>query len=311
MISMDIKKGLVLAALATLITGSATACTLFSATGSDYVKGGGSLIVKNRDWRPEWQEMRLVEGEKYRYYGIFTGDMENFVLRGGVNEKGLAVVVASASTIPLQDRKKMAHAKAGALKTMLGECASVDEALSHTELFLGPKFLMLADAKSIAYVEIANDGKYEIRRETTGTLVHTNHYVEPDLLWANIKAGASSHTRYDRITELLRDGNLPYSLDDFITFSQDQHDGPARSIWRRGISPTGEQTLATLAIYIPEGKAPQVYVKIRQAPDEQDQEKVLRLDGADLFPQKEKPPQPSAIEQMLTALSQWWHKLWN
>ena len=51
---------------------AAWGCTLFGAQDSR-VLGGGSLIVKNRDWRPEYQEMRMVQGPLYRYYGIYGG----------------------------------------------------------------------------------------------------------------------------------------------------------------------------------------------------------------------------------------------
>lgn len=68
----------------------ASACTLFGAQGSE-VEGGGTLLVKNRDWHPQYQEMRYEEGPRYRFYGIFGGSSGKMFLRGGVNEAGLAV----------------------------------------------------------------------------------------------------------------------------------------------------------------------------------------------------------------------------
>lgn len=280
---MNWKKYLCTLTVATLLAGTASACTLFAATGSEWVKGGGTLITKNRDWRPEWQDMRVVTNAKYQYYGMFAGSQNKRFLRGGVNEKGLAAFSASASTIPKKVRSQMPRAKKSILKVMLGECASVDEALSHTELFLGPRYILLGDAHKIAYVEIAPDGKYSVRVSELGDLAHTNHYLQPDLLWANRKIGISSQTRYNRITELLNNGKQPYGLDDFIAFSQDQHDGLDNSIWRRGSRPDRAQSLGTMSVLLQEGKSPQIYVKIRQAPDEKDKEKIIRLSGSDLF----------------------------
>jgi hypothetical protein len=293
-----------------LLSGTAAACTLFAATGSDWVEGGGTLIVKNRDWRPDWQEMRLVDNDTYRYYGIFAGDVEKSVLRAGINEKGLVVMSATASSIPTRDRRQMPQAKLSALRTMLGKCATVDEALSHSELFLGPKFLLLADAHKIAYLEVAPEGKYRIREVTNGPLAHTNHYLEPKLQWANYKSGTSSLTRYNRITELLDSGKQPYTLDDFVTYSQDQHDGPDNSIWRTGSNPKGGQTVATLAVRLQENQLPQLYLKIRTAPDKQGQEEIRMLSGEDMFPPKTPPPQPTLWESLWQTLKMWWKSLW-
>ena len=76
------------------------ACTLFAAVGPERVQGGGTLIAKNRDWRPQPQELRLVTKGTYRYYGIFAGDEgKRKQLKGGVNEKGLAVFSNNFQTL--------------------------------------------------------------------------------------------------------------------------------------------------------------------------------------------------------------------
>jgi len=261
----------------------ASACTLFAAQGDAWVQGGGSLIVKNRDWRPEWQEVRLVRTHTYAYYGIFGGEDEHLQLKGGVNEKGLAVFSASASSIPKAERLADEAPRRATLSGLLGECASVDEALQQTELFSGAKFLLLADAHEIAYVEIAPGGRYAVQRTQNGPLWHTNHYLLPDLVTANVNIGMSSRTRYARIGELLTDGVKPYTLDDFVAFSQDETGGPDNSIWRTGSRADGPQTLATMAIWLPPSGSPEIYVKIRYAPDDAGKEDVFTLDGEELF----------------------------
>ncbi len=76
---------------------SALACTLFGAQGSR-VLGGGTLVVKNRDFRPEYQEMRMVQGTRYRFYGLYGGTEKKMGLKGGVNEAGLAVLSAAVQS---------------------------------------------------------------------------------------------------------------------------------------------------------------------------------------------------------------------
>lgn len=264
---------------------AANACTLFAAQGT-MVQGGGTVIVKNRDWKPEFQEMKYAKGTRYQYYGLYGGNEEKMQLRGGVNEKGLVVFSAAASVIPKGEKKLMEGSKKSALKEMLGSAASVEEALQMTNLFLGPKFLMIADKDEVAYVEIGDHGTYEIKRVKNGTLAHTNHYLEETLTQYNKNKAISSHRRYERISELLKekDGNI--TLPDLISYSQDQNDGPNNSIYRLGSTPTSTQTLATIGVWIHQDAPPDIYVKIRYNPEDQGKEDVYQLEGKDLFPQR-------------------------
>lgn len=261
------------------------ACTLFAAVGPARVQGGGTLIAKNRDWRPQPQELRLVTRGAYRYYGIFAGDDgKRKQLKGGVNERGLAVFSASASSIPRQERSRLPHAAHGAMTTMLANCATVDEALKHTECFLGPKFLLLADGNKAAWVEVGPQGRFSIREIPAGTLVHTNHYLDAAMEPYNVSIGTSSQTRCARMEELLAQHPGPMRLEDFAAFGQDHDAGPDNSIWRSGSHKNSTQTLAAMAVWLRAGEPPAIYVKIRENPADQGKEKVLWLQGADLFP---------------------------
>ena len=119
------------------------ACTLFGAAGADYVAGGGTLLVKNRDWTPQEQAVRLVTSGRYHYYGLYAGTAEKKTFKGGVKDQGLAVVLASASAIPHKVRAELPY-RSG-MREILANCATVDEALQRQEFLTGPKFLMLAD----------------------------------------------------------------------------------------------------------------------------------------------------------------------
>lgn len=278
------KIAVTLAALCSLsLPFSASACTLFAAQGTA-VEGGGTVIVKNRDWHPEYQELKYAQGKLYRYYGLYGGNEEKMQLRGGVNEKGLVVFSAAASVIPKTEKKGMEQSKKSALKEMLGGASSVEEALAMTYLFVGPKFLMIADADEVAYVEIGDKGRYEIKKVKNGTLVHTNHYLSESLTSYNKKEAVSSHTRLERINELLKQKERGNTLFDLVSYSEDQEDGPDNSIWRTGSTPRSDETLGTFGVWIHKEAPPDIYVKVRYSPGDQGKEDVYQLEGKDLFP---------------------------
>ena len=87
---------------------TARACTLWAAAG-DAVQGGGAIIVKNRDWTPgESQRIEIFRpAGGYAYVALMatreaqksTGvQVEIDRPVAGVNEKGLTVVSAAASS---------------------------------------------------------------------------------------------------------------------------------------------------------------------------------------------------------------------
>lgn len=260
------------------------ACTLFGAQGSR-VLGGGTLVVKNRDFRPEYQEMRLVQGSRYRFYGLYGGTENKMGLKGGVNEAGLAVLSAAASCIPQKERKAMGR-NTGALGKLLGRYATVDEALESGIDLGGPKFFLLADATELAWVEVGNADRVTVRRVRNDTLAHTNFYLSPEFEKLNLKPAVSARKRYARIEELLGSQNAPYILDDLIRYSTDRTEGADNSIWRTGSRGTGPQTLATFGVWLHAGARPDVFVKIRYSPEAQGREDVYQLDGAHLFPEE-------------------------
>ncbi|MGE4589195.1 MAG: C45 family autoproteolytic acyltransferase/hydrolase [Acidaminococcaceae bacterium] len=249
-----------LIAITLFISAPAEACTLWAANGS-MVDNGGTLIVKNRDWKPDQhQVIKFVPSQDgYSYFGIYA-EGKPAGMKVGINEKGLVVMTATAGSIPSKERKAMPN-KPG-LRKLLNECASVDEALLRTDLFVGPKILMLADSKKVATVEIGPDERFSVEITENGSIYHTNHYVLEDMLDLNKKIGTSSQKRYDRIDQLLNEGNLPYTLDEFLAFSSDQNDGPDNSIFRIGSTPAKTRTMAVWAVKIPKQGSPEVYVRM-------------------------------------------------
>ena len=54
----------------------AEACTGFGAAGTDYVTGGGTLLAKNRDWKPEDNSVQVfVPGHGKHSYVALIGQL--------------------------------------------------------------------------------------------------------------------------------------------------------------------------------------------------------------------------------------------
>lgn len=231
----------------------ARACTLFGAAGPA-VAGGGTLLVKNRDWRPDHtQELALVVPDRgYRYIGLFARGGKAPGLKAGVNQAGLAVVSATAGSLPRNLRRSL-PGLGGWLRALLAGCDSVEAALAKAELFrvAKPMMLLLADRRELARVEIAPGGRYAVTRADKGTLWQTNHYLEPSLAGANLAVGASSAARAARIRDLLATGPTPWTLTGLLALSDDTTNGPDNGIWRTGGKPGATRTMATLAVSLP------------------------------------------------------------
>ena len=242
---------------------SARACTLWAAAGEAAVRGGGTLIAKNRDWAPDHRQVLRTVTPKtgYRYFGLFAegGDIPG--VKAGINEKGLTVVSSTAGSLPRTQRDEPERTQ-GLLGRLLRECDSVDAALRQAALFIGPRNLMLADGKAIAVVEIGRQGEYAVRTTRSGTLAQTNHYRDAGLLKFNRRIGASSDRRLERIEALLRGRAGPWTREDFAALSDDREGGPDHALWRTGGAPQKTRTLSTWIVHSPPGGPARLYVRL-------------------------------------------------
>ncbi len=236
-----------------VVAGPVVACTLFGLAGGD-VAGGGTLLVKNRDWRPDQtQRLELVTpADGSPYLGLFATGGGASGLKAGVNAAGLSVVSATVSSIPREERKAE-KGLGGILRRLLSECDSVEQALARRDLFAHAKpcFYMLADRREVARVETAPGGRFAVTRVSRGPLWQTNHYLESSLAGFNQTVGVSSRTRAARIESLLVALKKPADLDALLALSRDRADGPDNSIWRTGGTPTSTRTMATFAVAMP------------------------------------------------------------
>jgi len=260
---------------------NAFSCTLWSAQGDDWVQGGGALIAKNRDWIADHRQVLklVIPKHGYRYFGIHAEGNDEPGLKAGINEKGLVVVSSTAGSISRKLRKESDRTK-GLLAKLLNESDSVDSALKKERMFVGPRNIMLADKTKIAVIEIGLNGEYSVAVKQNGVLTQTNHYLDEKLLKSNEKTGESSRRRRQRIEELLRNHAKPYSLDDFIAFSEDRNDGPDNSIRRTSSTPKKAVTLSVWIVYFPKNGHPQLYVRLANPKEE---EKTSRLNLDDVF----------------------------
>jgi hypothetical protein len=256
---------------------AAQACTLFAAVG-DRVAGGGAIIAKNRDRSPMGSTLKIfTPKDGYRHLGLAGTASPDDPAVAGINEKGLVVVDASPSCLDQDDEVCNAVALTQALLT---RCASVDEVLAQKNLLAAsyPVFEMVADRWKVAWIEVAPEGLVSVKVCRQGVLYHTNHYLTPQLSWANQKTYTSSKTRSHRIEQLLEGQQVPLTFADFLDFSQDRNNGPDNSINRLGSSATETRTLATFVVQLEAG-APHVFVRIAN-PGEADRIVNLVLEPA-------------------------------
>ena len=73
--------------------------------------------------------------------------------------------------------------------------------------------------------------------------------------------------RLKRIQHLIARQTSPFTLDDFITFSNDRNGGSEGALWRAPGTSDTIRTLASWIIYIPPDGPPILYVKLAN-PDE-------------------------------------------
>jgi hypothetical protein len=251
-------------------------CTLWGEAGKD--AGGGTIIAKNRDWEPDHVQVLRIhrQGKGYAYFGLYAQGGEKPGLKDGVNEKGLTVVTASASSLPKRMRDEDPD-KQGVLGRLLSDYATCDQVLANQgTLFPNcrAEFLMIADRKKILVVEIGLHGRHAIRTVENGPAAHANHYLEKSLNEFNVEIGASSARRLERITDLLKACPAPCDTEAFAALSRDQHDGPNNSLWRTG---RGIRTLSSWVLETP-AEGPQKLRVVLANPGEAETTNAFVLD---------------------------------
>lgn len=253
------------------------ACTLWAAAGAD--ASGGTLISKNRDWKPDHtQKLKLVHPKTgFTYFGLYAEGNDDPGLKAGINEKGLTVISAS-SNLPKKalDNQPGKH---GVMTQILTTYSSIDALAADADKIFSESranFFMVSDRHKVLVAEVGLEGKFSIKVVDTGPVTHTNHYLDPQLAAEfNKKIGPSSATRFARINTLLEQAPRPYTPAQFATISRDHNDGPDNSLWRNG----KEFTMASWIVETPAEGAPRLRVVIAN-PNEAENLQELVLDEA-------------------------------
>lgn len=252
-------------------------CTLWAAAGPD--ASGGTLIAKNRDWKPDHHQlMKLVRpNQGLAYFGLYAEGNDDPGIKAGINEKGLTVISAS-SNIPKKLRAQQ-PGKHGVITPILSRYASVAALQNDADKIFSEaraNFFMVADRSQILVAEVGLDGQHHIEVIDKGSISHTNHYLDAQLAATyNARIGDSSSTRLQRIQTLLAESPRPFTVAQFITWSRDQHDGPDNSLWRTG----KEHTLASWIVETPANGVPRLHLVIAN-PGEAETTEDITLDAA-------------------------------
>jgi len=229
----------------------------------------GTIIAKNRDNSPNLSThpRLLFPLNGFKVFGLYDIEADGYIV-GGINEKGLAVLNASATSVP---REKRHVATEDTTERILTTFDSVNAVLLRKDIFIKshPALYMIADSSRIATIEVAPGGKIAIKMTDNGTLAFTNHYTDANLTRANERRSVNSEARLKHIQNYLTSSEKPFTMNDFIIISEDRAGGSDYALWRTGSTSGKVRTLASFIISIPLSGFPEIYMKISN-PDEPD-----------------------------------------
>ena len=183
----------------TLAPTSATECSTVS-----FTRPGSSLAAQNWDWAADFStlwhinDVGAVPGQQ-RHVGIAEYGMLGKI---GLNEAGVGVLLNilkhegdGAGGVPIHM----------ILERVLSTATTLDEALEiiHSAPTTSSSIITVVTADEVVQVEIANAQKRERRAggastspgSESGFLLHTNHFLHPDLVPGSLELNATSTSR--------------------------------------------------------------------------------------------------------------------
>ena len=273
---MKVRSLLLAFAFLALVPARLGACTLWAAVGE--AAGGGTLLSKNRDWKPDHrQSLKLVHPQDgLAYLGLYAEDGDDPGLKAGVNERGLSIVSASAN-VPAKDRASQ-PGKHGVMALILARYASIEELAADAAAIFSQartSFFMASDRRRVLVAEVGLEGRCRVKVVDAGTTAHTNHFLDPELAAIyNGRIGTSSAARLARVNDLLAQAAKPFTLAQFVAISRDRTGGPDNSLWRSG----KEWTLASWIVASPIA-GPQLLRVAIDNPGEAERTREFRLDA--------------------------------
>lgn len=235
-------------------------CTVWGAAGS-VTKDGVPLLVKNRDFRPEHQQLqclaRATPEDGYRYAYV-TSAGSPAVFSSGMNEAGLAI----ADTHVVSSDIGPGVARYSAEMEVLEHHETVESALEYLQSVphLGDGTLTLVDRSGdMAVVETGYSAVGVVRPEQD-VVVSTNHFVTPDLRNAWTAEGDPSHginskPRYTYVTLTLADHIGAQDVDaGWAHGLMSLHAGNGRTLCRHPDAESDSATISTVIFLCAEGR---------------------------------------------------------
>ncbi|WP_252700275.1 C45 family autoproteolytic acyltransferase/hydolase [Natronosalvus vescus] len=239
--------------------------TVASSQAVDTYSTTGPLVLKNRDiaGRGTRPKSIIEQPPIDDYYGFLAVDTCGTIsIFNGVNDQGL-VAANTYIDCEREDVDPEANLRNGTvIRTLLEECASVDEARAQLESYptrrLSGQTLFLADATDAALLEV-DPVTERITADDDPVVTRTNHFVHSPSTQSE-----SSTERRTRALELLESMDR-FDRDELWSLARDHANGPGdRSICRHPEPETdephafGQLTTASTAIF--EGGSPVVEV---------------------------------------------------
>lgn len=173
-----------------------------------FTRPGASVAAQNWDWQADFStlwhinDVGSVPGQ-HRHVGIAEYGMMGKI---GLNEAGVGVL--------LNILKHEVDGPGGVpvhmiLERVLSEASSLDQALEiiHSAPTSSSSIITVITAEAAVQVEIAGAQKRERRVQGTGFLLHTNHFLHPELLPGalELRPDSTSQARYRHLEAKVAD----------------------------------------------------------------------------------------------------------
>jgi hypothetical protein len=223
---------------------ASTACTVWGALTANDI-----LVAKNRDFYPGNQQFSLNSQihpssvtSKYKYFGLYADNQfdNKYLIKMGINETGLTVLMTFASSIPSSQRNATVPYYQ-VMEEILGNYNNIDAIYKNSKtLFQNstPINYVFADRNKAMICEIGLKNKYQCNifsrndKNKVLTFAQTNHYIFDSLKQDNLVPPVNQQTsylRFAKINELMQNHSSNLSLNQFIKFSlntESKNDNP-------------------------------------------------------------------------------------
>lgn len=253
---------LILTSLLLFINTHSWACTSVGFAG-DSVKGGGTILAKNRDAPINAYERLAIfkPKNKYAYVALTYGsdDQESTYpyIAGGTNEKGLTVLVNDpASHYPKHGNVDEIETRT--VRNLLENYATIKDIKAHAQDIFGeddPALYVISDHNQVANFEAGYDHKYGEVIKNNGYVWNTNYYHIGNVNNQNLVITKDVKLRSETLNDWFKTMPKQVQLGDITRLLSSHYHGEFDSIDR-------EVTVAQYFTVTPKEGAPKLYIKL-------------------------------------------------